>query len=77
MKVDLPTPGAPEMPMRIARPVRGKNGRKQRFRRILISGPRRFNERDGTRQGPAVAGDQRFRHFLVWFNRRTSAWTLS
>ena len=57
MKVDLPAPGAPEMPMRIAAPVCGKHLREQRFGFFAVVGTRRLHERDRTRQRAAVAVD--------------------
>jgi hypothetical protein len=59
IKVDLPAPGGPVMPI-----PRGAAGRRQDrldqplgFRAVIGAG--RFDERDGTRQGPPAAAAQR------------------
>ena len=59
MKVDLPTPGAPEMPMRIERPVRGSRISSSAVGEGAVVGPGRFHQGDGLGQSPAVALDQR------------------
>ena len=54
MKVDLPAPGGPEMPMRTAPPASRQHRFDQAFGLIAMLGPRRFDKSDGPRQGPPV-----------------------
>ena len=57
MKVDLPTPGVPDSPIRSAcRPRRRAAPPAAPAPRPVI-GPRAFDQRDRARQRPAVAGD--------------------
>ena len=55
MKVDLPTPGGPLMPMRMAPPVAASSASTQRDRLLPVVGPGRLDERDGPGQRPPVA----------------------
>ena len=56
MKVDLPTPGGPEMPRRIDLPVLGSSEVEQLLRLQPVIRAPRFDQRDAARQGAAVAG---------------------
>ena len=59
MNVDLPAPGAPVMPTRIARAGRGQERVEQRDRVGAMVGPRRLDERDRLRERAPVAGAHR------------------
>ena len=52
---DLPTPGAPVMPTRIALPVR-QQFLHQPLRRLAVIGALALDQRDGARERRAVAG---------------------
>ena len=56
MVVDLPTPGEPVMPTRIAWPVCGSSSCTSVARGGLMIGAAAFDQRDGARQRGAVAG---------------------
>ena len=59
MKVDLPTPGAPEMPMRIAPPVlRQERSSSSSSACVAIFGARGLDQRDRARQRAAVAATE-------------------
>ena len=56
MVVDLPTPGAPVMPTRIALPVRGSSSCTSCCALLAMVGALALDQRDGARQRRAVAG---------------------
>ena len=55
MNVDLPAPGAPLMPTRVAAPVAGRIVFQERDRVVTVIRARRLDERDRARQRPPVA----------------------
>ena len=55
MVSDLPTPGAPVMPTRIALPVARQQLLHQLVRLLLVIGALALDQRDGARQRRAVA----------------------
>ena len=56
MVVDLPTPGAPVMPTRIALPVRGNSSCTSAARGLLMIGALALDQRDGAGERSALAG---------------------
>ena len=58
MVVDLPTPGEPVMPTRIALPVSRQQGLHQIARGGLMVAAPALDQRDGARQRRAVAGTE-------------------
>ena len=55
MVSDLPTPGAPVMPTRMALPVVGQQLLHELVRLVLVVGALALDQRDGARQHGAVA----------------------
>ncbi len=64
IKVDLPAPGGPEMPMRVAFPQAGRIVVDQPLGLMPMVGSRRFDECQCARQRPAVAAPQPRGEFL-------------
>ena len=59
MVVDLPTPGAPVMPTRMALPVSRQQLLHELVRLVLVIGALALDQRDGARQRRAVAVAER------------------
>ena len=71
MKVDLPTPGGPLMPMRTAPPVRVEQRSTQRDGLLAVVGAGGLDQRDGAGQRPPVARRMRARG-LIGLGSRSS-----
>jgi hypothetical protein len=65
MKVDLPAPGTPEMPTRIARPVLRQQGIQHLLGALLVIPARRLDQRDRLGQRAALAGQHAVDQRLV------------